>query len=147
MGKLSKKLQNEITDKIIAYYLGSRDFNGLPLVSLREEYSLPKFKIKTLIESGNIELHFGYGHPNPHVRALPLGDREAQYKMLEGISKEDLAYAVLYPTRQHLEKVVDKVGYENRPYSLMIALGTPTLEYQCFDPPILKNYRDDPRYT
>ena len=128
------------------YYLNSRDFNGLPLHTLRKDYSVRKPDLKALIETGDIEVHFGYGHPNPHVRALPLGDKDVQLKTLQHVTGEQLEYAVLYPTEKRLKDVVKPSDYENRPFSLMVALGMPKLERVFFDPQILKTYRDDPRY-
>lgn len=144
---MKKDQQATIIELVTEYYLKQRDFNGLPLATLRENYSLTKRDLKLLIESGNTEIHFGYGHTNPHVRALPLGDKDVQLKTLAHVDSERLQYAVLYPTAKHLQEIVARSDYEGRPYSLMLALGTPRLEPQCFDPQILKQYRDDPRYT
>lgn len=146
MSSITKKQMAEVTEEVAAYYLKSRDFNGLPVVSVREKYPLTKTDMKKLIESGTVEAHFGFGHPNPHVKALALGDMAAQLKMLAEVSEEDLTGSVLYPTKQYLANAVDPANYHDRPFSLLMALGEPSLEYQCFEPQILKLYRDDPRY-
>jgi len=103
--------------------------------------------LKLLIETGDIEIHFGFGHPNPHVRAMSLGDKDIQLKTLAYVKAEQSYYAVLYPTVKYLNAVVDVNNYKNQPYSLMLALGMPQLEILYFDPQVLKTYRDDPRYT
>lgn len=144
---MRREQQPVIIQRVTDYYLQARDFNGLPISTLRADYSLTKRDLKLLIETGDIEIHFGYGHPNPHVRALSLGNLSAQLKTLAHISNEQLDYTVLYPTVRRLKKVVNPTAYQARPYSLMLALGMPQLEPQYFDPQILKTYRDDPRYS
>ena len=55
MGQLNKKQIAAIVNEVTDYYLTRRDFNGLPLASLRKKYLLTKAGLKSLIESGNIE--------------------------------------------------------------------------------------------
>lgn len=146
LGTMRKDQKPDVIKKVTDYYLKARDFNGLPLSTLRQGYSIKKPDLKVLIETGDIEVHFGYGHPNPHIKALPLGDTGVLLKTLEHVTGEQLKYAVLYPTPKCLKEVVNPADYENRPFSLMLALGIPQLDRVFFDPQILKIYRDDPRY-
>jgi hypothetical protein len=143
---MRKEQQLMVVEEVTDYYLHKREFNGLPLATLRKTYSLTKRDLKILIENGDIEIHFGFGHPNPHIKALHLGDVEILLKTLAHVSTQELAYAVLYPTAKHLENTTKSSDYESRPFSLMLALGTPQLEPLAFDPQVLKTYRDDPRY-
>jgi len=144
---MKKQQKPTIIDEITNFYLYAREFNGLPLATLREKYSLTKQDLRILIESGDIEIHFGFGHPNPHIKAMSLGNVEVLLKTLAHVGPQELAYAVLYPTAKHLKNVVKQSDYEGRPFSLMLALGMPQLELLAFDPQVLKNYRDDPRYV
>lgn len=141
-----KKVVSEVTNS----YLSSRDFNGTHVKHLEEK---TKLKItpeaaKQLITSGLIEFHFGHwGHPNPFVRALELGDKESQLKQLEEIiAKHDLSDSVLYPTKKHLKSAVDQAKYTGKPYTRELALGEPQLHVRHFQPGIMVQYRDDPRY-
>ena len=41
---------------------------------------------------------------------------------------------------------MDRSTYENKPYILAMALGTPQLDFRAFDLSVLEFYRNDPRY-
>jgi hypothetical protein len=43
--------------------------------------------------------------------------------------------------------VVDKAKYAGQPYTLMLALGEPQLNYRAFNLRVLEFYRNDPRYS
>lgn len=51
-----------------------------------------------------------------------------------------------YPSRQHLTEVVDRNEFNNRPYTLKLALGEPGLDFNAFQMSVLEFYRNDPRY-
>lgn len=139
-----------IIDEVTSYYLSSRDFNGTHIKDLEAKTGLkitPAIA-RRLISSGLIEIHFGvWGHPNPFIKALELGDKESQLKQLEEvIKKHDLSDSVFYPTKAHLKTVVNEANYAGRPYTLELALGEPQLHVRHFQPSIMTQYRDDPRY-
>lgn len=141
-----KRIISEVTD----YYLGSRDFNGTHIKHLETstKIRITPATAKQLITSGSIEFHFGHwGHPNPFIKALELGDTESQLKQLVEVTKtHDLNNSVLYPTKAHLKTAVDEAKYKERPYTLELALGEPQLHVRHFQPGIMVQYRDDPRY-
>jgi hypothetical protein len=118
----------------------STEFNGLPLSGLESE----KENIIALVRDGKIGINFGDKHPNPHIRAFELDDKDTQISKIESIGLE---YACAYPTREHLEKVVDVNKFKDRPFTLRIALGEPELNYAVFDLSVLEFYRNDPRYV
>ena len=128
-----------LLEKITNQYLGSRDFNGLPLSVFKSE----KENIIALVREGKIEINFGDKHPNPHIKAFELDDKDAQILKIESIGFE---YACAYPTKEHLKRVVNIDEFKDRPFTLKIALGEPVLNYAVFDLSILESYRNDPRY-
>ena len=146
MTELEKQIVNEVTK----YYLESRDFNGTHISNLEDitKKKVTPELVEQLISSGLIEVHFGiWGHPNPFIKALDLGDTKSQLKQLEEVVKNhDLKDSVFYPTITHLKNVVDENDYADRPYSLELALGEPQLHVRHFQPSIMMQYRDDPRY-
>jgi hypothetical protein len=132
--------KEQLLEKITKQYLGSRDFNGLPLSSFESE----KENIVALVREGKIEINFGDKHPNPHIKAFELDDKDTQILKIESMGFE---YACAYPTKQHLKKVVNVDDFKDRPFTLKIALGEPQLNYAVFDLSVLESYRNDPRYT
>jgi len=134
-GKKKDKILKTITDK----YLSSEEFNGQPLGSLKSE----KQSIIALVQEGKIEISFGDEHPNPHIKAFELGDKDIQ---IEKVNRIGLCDACAYPTKEHLKNIVDPSKFEKKPFTLRIALGEPTLNFAAFDLSVLEFYRNDPRY-
>jgi hypothetical protein len=131
--------KDELLKKITHQYLRSREFNGQPLRGLESE----KEHIISLVRESKIEINFGDRHPNPHIKALELDDKDAQIAKIKSIGFE---YACAYPTKEHLKNVVDVNEFKDRPFTLKIALGEPVLNYAVFDLSVLESYRNDPRY-
>lgn len=132
--------KEKLLEKITKQYLESRDFNGLPLSVFKSE----KENIIALVREGKVEINFGDKHPNPHIKAFELDDKDTQILKIESMGFE---YACAYPTKQHLKKVVNVDDFKDRPFTLKIALGEPQLNYAVFDLSVLESYRNDPRYT
>lgn len=138
-----------MTDKISIlkivtdYYLNSRDFNGYAVRNLKTPKDLLKPLIKELIKEKQITVNFGEIHPNPHIKAL---ESPPIVKQLENIKKLNLQNACLYPSKEHLNQIVDRSKYKRKPFTLLLALGEPQLAYRVFNLRVLENYRNDPRY-
>lgn len=130
--------KDELLEKITCHYLRSKDFNGLPLSGFDG-----KDHIINLVKEGKVEINFGDRHPNPHIKAFELESKDSQITKIKNIG---LGYACAYPTREHLENVVDISVFKDRPFTLRIALGEPVLNYAAFDLSVLESYRNDPRY-
>jgi len=131
--------KDEILKIITEKYLSSEEFNGQPLRGLERE----KQYITILIQEGKIEINFGDKHPNPHIKAFELDDKDTQ---IEKINRIGFSNACAYPTKEHLKNVVDINKFKNKPFTLRIALGEPTLNFAVFDLSVLEFYRNDPRY-
>ena len=137
----------ELVDAVVQQYLTSGDYNGLPIYSLTRSLGLTleelRLTLVPLIEASQLSVNFGDGHPNPHIRAL--ADRPIEEQVAKLIESTNDTF-VLYPTAQTLSTRVATSDYEGRPFSFRLARGAPQLEYGCFDPAVLDQYRRDPRY-
>jgi hypothetical protein len=154
---MEKKVLQEITN----HYLDSRDFNGILISNLGDDFEETKSILAQLLNEDKIVLNFGDRHPNPHILAFEPEPKEEQLKKLEALKFEEPIYeeygplkmqtnsinCCAYPSKQHLKKVVDTAKYQNRPFSLLLALGEPQLSYKAFNLRILEFYRNDPRYS
>ncbi|MCJ7425017.1 hypothetical protein MUP01_12235, partial [Candidatus Bathyarchaeota archaeon] len=103
--------KEQLLEKITRQYLGSGDFNGLPLSIIKSE----KETIIALVREGKIEINFGDKHPNPHIKALELDDKHTQILKIQSVWLE---YACAYPTKDHLRKMVNINEFKDRPFTL-----------------------------
>jgi hypothetical protein len=133
-----------ILHDVTQQYLKSGDFNGYPVRSIVGDNSAVRQIVRKLIESGDVSINFGDGHPNPHIKAFPAEPVATQLTKLE---TADLQRACLYPTPKHLSSQVIASDYSGRPFTLRLALGAAALELQPFDLKVLEPYRNDPRYS
>ncbi len=134
--------------KLVSYnYLNSQRFNGFKISDLLNYYKVNKSNLlavlEELINDGFISIVYGNVHPNPHIRALDDLPINVQIEMM---GSELFKYACVYPLKRLLMQVVDVKKYENRPFSLELALGQTQLAFRFFDLSVLENYRNDPRY-
>ena len=129
---------------VTEFYLGSGDFNGIPLRTIPVARPELDTMISELVTDDLVSLNFGSPHPNPHIKAFPPEAAEKQLERLAGTA--DLTHVTAYPERKHLETVVDAGKYSNEPYTLRMALGAGALEPAFFDLAVLEIYRNDPRY-
>lgn len=129
------------------FYLGSKDFNGYPCHHVRRTTGMSADQLRELlrplVEEGRISLVFGDRHPNPHIRAFADEPIPQQLAKLE---QDELHHTCIYPTRAHLSQVNNQHEYHDRPYALLLALGSGQLEFRAFDLSVLEHYRNDPRY-
>ncbi len=140
---MSKK--NDIIREITEFYLNSGDFNGLPITVQHSKLGETELKniLISLIQEDKISLNFGDIHPNLHVKAFWEEPKEEQ---IEKVKRSNLAYVCAYPSCSHLKEVVNPSKYQDRPFTLRLALGEPQLSFESFDLRVLEFYRNDPRY-
>ncbi|MBK7491922.1 MAG: AAA family ATPase [Nitrosomonas sp.] len=139
---------SSILEYIAEHYLSSHDFNGLPVRTLREAYSLTKDTSLQLVErrlrSQDIDVMFGNIHVNPHIKAFSHITHEKQLEFLAELGLEDSH--CLYPSAKYLSSLKLESRFEGRPYDLELALGAGQLDFRVFDLLVLEYYRNDPRY-
>ncbi len=146
--------------RITDFYLASRDFNGVPLDDLGEDYERIRTLARGLVSEGEISLNFGDRHPNPHILAFEPEPINQQVEKLDRLVFQEPMYeefgpiklrtnwnpCCVYPTRSRLRAVVDPARYSGRPYTLLMAQGEPQIGYRAFNLRVLEFYRNDPRY-
>ena len=137
----SNVTNSAILNRITNFYLGSSQFNGMPARSLadRLELSLDELRpsISPLIETEQVSIVYGDRHPNPHIRALPDEPISVQ---IEKLYSDRLERACLYPLSDHLDRVVNKTHFIEKPYTLELALGSPQYTFAFFDPSVLDQF-------
>jgi len=139
-----EKVLSVVTD----FYLGSHDFNGIPIWNLQKEinqdWSFVRDIIRRLVKEELVGVIDEDTDLNPHIIRWGFEPTHIQISKLE----KDLppTHLCIYPRPKHLEKVVDRTKYNHEPYKLRLALGEAKLAYRSFDLSVLEFYRNDPRY-
>lgn len=147
--QLSKDLSNSdsariIISAVVERYLGSGDYNGLPLSWLPDlgvELLKARTVSKQLVREGRLRVS---AEGNPHILGFEPQDEQTQ---LNAISNANPDQTCLYPTRDILLRHLNSDEYADRPFTRMLAEGTPQLKHLFFDLRILEFYRSDPRFT
>jgi hypothetical protein len=168
---MARSQKQEILSRATTYYLESGDFNGLPVRDILDDKRANEAQvfraINALVRDGTGCLLFGDRHPNVHIRAFAEEAADVQIAKLRrwrGSEKDATPYDVmeigghqiafiednlcpcLYPTAAYLERVVDRTQYAGRPFTLRLAMGEPSLNFETFDLSVLEAYRNDPRF-
>jgi hypothetical protein len=141
-----KTTGTKVLDFVTDFYLGSRDFNGVPVGTIEKEMRMSRESIlralRELLGQNHISIVSSKQDVNPYIKRFAEESRENQIIRFDS---EDGLICV-YPSPTHLHKVVDRHSFEGKPFTLKIALGAPQLDFESFDLRVLLNYRDDPRY-
>ncbi len=134
--------------EIVNFYLGSRDFNGLPVYAGRPtDLHMPS--IRKLVEARLIQVVSASDYPNPHIR--PWASRrsiDSQIVDLLAMKKPargELDRVCLYPMRKALMPAV-KGKWQDQPFRRRMAQGGGTLELAYFSTDVIEPYRNDPKY-
>lgn len=139
--------KDDILKEIREFYLSSGDFNGLPIRDIARDFKLGETQLKkiltSLVQEDKISLNFGDIHINPHIKACW---EEPAEKQIEKLGCSNLEHACAYPSASHLQEVVDPVQYQDRPFTLRLALGEPQLSFLSFNLDVLESYRNNPQY-
>jgi hypothetical protein len=135
---------NEQIERMAAEaYLGSRDFNGLPVLAIHGDKQALQASVIELIADRRIDLVRGDYHPNPHIKAF---ESESPEEQIEKIHKDGLGTGCIYPTPETLAKIDLGRDFAAEPYTLELSRGAPQLSHRAFDLRVLEWYRNDPRY-
>jgi hypothetical protein len=135
----------QIVASISERYLGTDDFNGLPLRALMPngiDAALSR-TVAGLIRDRVVDAIFGNTDMNSSIKRLGVETPSIQLKKLESGQVD----AVLYPTPEYLATSVIAANYSGRPYTLELARGAAQLDTRAFELSVLEFYRNDPRYT
>lgn len=141
--------ENVILDRITRHYLDSRDFNGISTRQLAHEFSATPMEVaralERMVRTGTVfVLTSDSGNPSIILSDPPSIERQVEAMLSE--RTEEWWTVVAYPSAAHLQGIVDRSKYADRPYTLRLALGEPQLHFQAFHLRVLEFYRNDPRY-
>jgi hypothetical protein len=139
---------NPVVAAVVGGYLGSQDFNGVPVgvltADLQMDWRTLKSRLNDLVESQQVGILFADSDLNPYIPRHGFEPIPTQLAKLAAM--DDPADVVAYPMPSVLEQVVERPDYVGRPYTLALALGAPQLAFRAFDLHVLETYRNDPRY-
>lgn len=140
--------KGRILNEITKFYLESPDFNGIPSSELSRRLGV-RFNelfnfLRELISEGKVGILYAPAFINPHIIRLGFKSKSEQIERLVNPETRNIC---LYPRSSHLQEVVNRSDYENKPYRLGLALGSSQLDYHSFNLAVLEHYRNDPRYT
>ena len=134
-------------EAIVAFYLQSGDFNGMPSSALAHALGLDQEKLDdlltVLVRREIATLSFGDRHPNPRIKAF---EPQTIPEQLDKLSRLGTNHLCVYPTAERLKATVDPDDFSGQPFTLRLALGEPQLHLLSFDLTVLEKYRNDPRY-
>jgi len=138
------KNKDQIERMVLRHYIGSSDFNGLPVRALVGDQAKMQEFVVELIGERKIDLVRGDLHPNPHIKAF---DAEPCDVQIRKIRENGLGHGCLYPTVQSLSAIDLGIDTSGQPYTLELSRGAPQLSFKVFDLRVLEWYRNDPRYA
>lgn len=141
-------LTDQIIGRVIAFFIKSGDFNGIPIGTLLADQEAQNDEVLSilngLVRDGRVELMFASHSDNPHIKRIAALPVEEQIKKL---SEEDPNSVCAYPSAALLKVAVDVSRYEDRPYTKGLVLAEPQLTPVFFELSVLERYFEDPRYA
>ncbi|PJZ43660.1 hypothetical protein [Leptospira brenneri] len=156
-------MKENIENRIYNFFINSKDFNGIPLRQISEEFEVDYETfidmVKELVNERKVSIQ---SSSNPHIIGIRHYPIDSQIKILddakviniesmeyEGVSfsYENTEYPIcLYPSQEKLESNRDCIEYGYACYSKALALGDPQLKPIFFDIDVLDRYFNDPRF-
>jgi hypothetical protein len=143
MSSTKRRRLKSLAKDVVAFYLESRDFNGLPV---RQDFAYDRVEAEKLITTGELEVIAEDDFLNPHIRPWPSRRSLLEQVGSLGSALEGGSTACLYPTRQLLLMHLPLGLFKDAPYSRRMAEGSGALELAYFSLDVLEPYRNDPRY-
>jgi hypothetical protein len=136
-------MASNLLQRVIEYYLKSRDFNGLYIDAEGQD---DIEDAKRLVTAGLVQVVAEVDWMNPHIRPWPSKRSiEQQLESLSDLSEGHYGLC-LYPTPEALRKVRVPRRFTGQPYRQAMAKGRGTLELAYFRFDVLESYRNDPRF-
>ncbi|XXT21522.1 hypothetical protein WME94_08155 [Sorangium sp. So ce429] len=135
-----------LLDEIVSHYLRSHEFNGCPASTLRQLTHDVELRaaLESLCVAEQIEVLTPDTAENPAIKRLRIPPAQAQLQSIRSYANEH--HIFVYPHPSVLSGRVNRSEYSGRPFSLLLALGAPHLDFRAFDMSVLEFYRNDPRY-
>lgn len=139
-------LQSDVLDAVIAFYIDSGDFNGLPIYPKDVDQSGIDL-IVSLVQRGLMQVVSDEDYLNMHIR--PWQSRRStddQVSTLRAVASGIAFGACLYPRPLAMRDRPEPPRWADEPYRRRMAEGEGRLELAHFTLDVLENYRNDPRY-
>lgn len=134
-----------IESQVVAHYLHSSDYNGLPLSDLAECLEVDAYDVLNLaiqmVKDDRIFVPSPY-QTNPFIKAF---DATVEEQLL-CINERDPVFVCLYPTAASVRDSIDTSQYDDKPFTKYMVLAYPKLAPMAFQLDILDTYHRDPRY-
>jgi hypothetical protein len=123
-------------------YLGSRDFNGVPLAKLIDiDSPADRRAFRDLIKEGTLEIA-SEAWDFPYIKRLACPPKATQ---LTHLRKKIQKLICVYPTTNWMRRSGTKVDVD-RPFTARLQLAEPQLTTVPFELAVLERYQEDPRY-
>lgn len=136
--------ETALLDTIVAFYVESGDFNGLPVTN--ETLTVAQVdEARRLVQDGLVQVVTGEDYPNMHIRPWP-SRRSIEVQVADLDEVGNRADACLYPTPKAMEGRPEPDRWAEEPYQRKMAAGAGTLELAYFSVDVIEQYRNDPRY-
>ena len=141
------EIKTEYYRRLQGFTWNLRIFNGIPSAELSRRLGIEFSKLldflRELISEEKIGILYYPTFINPHVIRRGF---EPTDKQIERLTNPETEVICLYPLSIHLQEIVNHSEYQNEPYELALALGSPQVVHRSFDLSVLEYYRNDPRY-
>lgn len=132
---------DDLLARVIEHYLGSHEFNGLPV----GESTGPYQNAEGLLREGLVQLVTTTDYMNTHIRPWVKDDRDRQVSELAAVSRGELM-GCLYPTPAAMEAHGPTVTH-SEPYRDRMTLGHGTLELVFFELAAVEGYVNEPAFS
>lgn len=156
-------MEDKIRNRVYDFFIGSNDFNGIPLRNISGEFEIDYKEsidlVKSLVIDNSVSIQ---SSTNPHIIGFQHFPTESQLKILEdakdvtvdkkkfgeiAISFENTDFPIcLYPSREYLISKRDLNDFKNAEYTKLLALAEPQLSPRFFEIEVLERYANDPRF-
>lgn len=161
---MDNNIKEQILLAIYDFFVSSHDFNGMPLRDVSKKFEIDYVEsielVKKLVRNGSISIQ---SSTNPHIIGRQHYAIDDQIKVLDmakdnkeevfffagniTFTSENTDYPIcLYPSQDYLKTHRDVSELIEKPYTKLLALGDPQLDFHFFEIDVLDRYYNDPRY-
>lgn len=135
----------EIEQRVVSFYLRSRDYNGLSLSGLADDLGVAANELYVIVTdlatAGRISIVSPY-QSNPFIKMIDAPIKE----QIHDLDKRNPNLVCLYPSAALVRENVNTAEYDDRPFTRMLVLAAPKLMAVPFRLEVLDTYERDPRY-
>lgn len=145
--RMKRKIDSDIIDIVIDFYLTSGDFNGIPLSFLLSKIHIKFEEIESYlsnkIKDDDLRILSSDNELNPHIIRTGFQNIETQ---LRSLRKNNVDHTCIYPGIEILKRKTSSEYLTDQPFRRELALGRGQLDLCYFELMLLELYRNDPRY-